>query len=250
MNTKYIGLIVSLLGPFALTACNSSDGSGALGQDQQVHNSTQIPGDGKSDTPITGNGSSVVGDSCAGKNDATHPCLALKYVVYKNSDGSPVMTQDEVISTVREVNSIWATCNISFQIDQYLAANPVDYALTFNTANDSELDQIRRAFQTDSTLLVATTGTWDRSGTLGNTGANAWTNMPGDGIYGVVLESPVGSFGNIVAHELGHYLNLDHVSDQSNVMNPIVYDTSTALNSGQCSTAMAAINYYWQSMRR
>ncbi len=248
MTTEKI-LLVSLLGSLALTACNSS-GGGALGQDQQVHSSNPVPGDGKSDTPITGGSSSVVGDSCAGKNDSAHPCMGLKYVVYKNTDGTPVMTQDDVISTVRAVNKVWSACNISFQVDQYLAANPVDYGLTFNTANDSELDSIRKAFQADGELLVATTGTWDRSGTLGNTGANAWTNMPGDGIYGVILESPVGTFGNIVAHELGHYLNLDHVSDQTDVMNPIVYDNSNQLTADQCSTAMAAINYYWQPMRR
>jgi hypothetical protein len=174
----------------------------------------------------------------------------LKYVVYVDSNGTPVVTQDQAISNLKSINQVWSKCSIAFQIDQFLASNPSDYQLTFNTANSSELDDIRSAYEESSTILVVTTGKWNRSGSLGSTGANAWTNMPGQTYLGSILEAPVGTYPNIIAHEIGHYLNLDHLNDQSNLMNPMIYDTSTQLTSSQCSEAQSAINYYWKKMMR
>ena len=51
---------------------------------------------------------------------------------------------------------------------------------------------------------------------------------------GAVLEAEVADNSNIVAHELGHYLNLDHVSDQTNLMNPVIYGYSKGLSENQC----------------
>jgi predicted Zn-dependent protease len=64
--------------------------------------------------------------------------------------------------------------------------------------------------------------------------ANAWTAMPGQTPSGAVLESRVADNANIIAHEVGHYLSLDHTSDQSNLMNPIIYDNSTTITEQQC----------------
>jgi hypothetical protein len=74
--------------------------------------------------------------------------------------------------------------------------------------------------------------------------------MPGDAPYGVVLEKPVDTYSNIVAHELGHYLNLAHAGDTGDLMNPIIYDNSTVLSEYQCSAARDAATTYWQSMMR
>jgi hypothetical protein len=177
-------------------------------------------------------------------------CLAVKYVVYDDSKGSAVVDDKAAIRNIDAINRIWSECNIGFQIDKYVAANPTQYKLAFNTANLSDLNSIRKTFQDSSTLLVVTTGSWNRSGTLGNTGANAWTNMPGEGVYGVVMESDVGTYSNIIAHELGHYLNLDHVNDESDLMNPIIYDGSTTLTQSQCNEARAAVSNYWTAMKR
>jgi hypothetical protein len=190
-----------------------------------------------------------LGVSCA-SSDADHLCLGLKYVVYADSSGNPIVSQDEILNNVTMMNLIWNQCNIGFQIDQLVTPDPARYGLNFSPTNYSELDSARSVFSTNSLLLVVTTGTWNRQGTLGNTGANAWTNMPGSDVMGVVLEQPVGAYPNIIAHELGHYLNLGHVSDTSNVMNPIIYSNSTQLNSSQCDSSRAAAKYWWINMIR
>ncbi|MGK5082624.1 matrixin family metalloprotease, partial [Bdellovibrionota bacterium FG-1] len=197
----------------------------------------------------TPTGAPIVGDSCQ-SSDPQHLCVALKYVPYLDGNGAPVVTSAQAIANVTAINKVWAQCNIGFQIDEFVPANPKDFGFSFQTANLSELDPIRTAFDDDHTLLVVTTGTWNRSGTLGNTGANAWTNMPGSGPYGAILEQPVGTNANIVAHELGHYLNLDHVSNLPQLMNPIIYDTSTQLTATECATARSAVTGYWKKMMR
>src|SRR2546423_719044 len=78
------------------------------------------------------------------------------------------------------------------------------------------------------------------------------TNMPGDGIYGAIMEASIVNYGNgvIYAHEFGHYLGLDHVGDTSDLMNAIVYTTSTKLTSGQCQAARDTASSYWSAMYR
>jgi hypothetical protein len=241
----------------ALTGCNgTADGTGTagnvLGTDPSssppasIPTNSQDPGPG---TPPSTPASNVIGASCQ-SSDSNHLCVALKYVVYTDSSSRPAVSQAEAIGNVSAISQEWSKCNIGFQIEEYDATDPGKAGLRFNTANDSDLDPIRSAYQGSDTFLVVTTGTWDRSGTLGNTGANAWTNMPGSGLYGAILESPVGTYPLIIAHELGHYMNLGHVSDQSDLMNPIIYDTSTKLTTSQCNAARSAVNYYWKAMKR
>ena len=191
----------------------------------------------------------TLGPACHGDNAQTF-CLGVKYVVYKDTAGKAVVNEAETLSNLATINKIWSQCKITFQIDTYLAANPTQYGLRFNTANNSELDDIRETFQDDNHLLLVTTGSWNRSGSLGSTGANAWANMPGDSILGVVMESDVGTYPNLIAHELGHYLNLDHAGDSTNLLSPIIYSTSTSLTTGQCNEAKAAIKGYWKAMLR
>lgn len=190
-----------------------------------------------------------LGASCV-TGDPDHLCFGLKYVVYVDSSGNSIISRDAIINDVTVVDLIWSQCNLGFQIDQLELADPNQFGLNFSPANDSELDQARSAFAASDLMLVITTGTWNRSGTLGSTGANAWTNMPGSYAMGVVMEQPVGGYPNIIAHELGHYLNLGHVSNSSNVMNPIIYSNSTGLSADQCASARAAAHYWWINMIR
>ena len=64
----------------------------------------------------------------------------------------------------------------------------------------------------------------------------------------LALEHPVDQSANLIAHELGHYLNLGHVSDTYAMMNPIIYARSVNLYASQCSTARSAARYYWRDM--
>ena len=65
-----------------------------------------------------------------------------------------------------------------------------------------------------------------------------------------MIERPVGTNGNLVAHELGHYLNLLHVSDSNALMNPIIYARSNRVYSSECETARSAALYFWSRMIR
>lgn len=231
------------------TPANALDPAQILGRDHVIGEPGPIPsGHDSSPDPVPGPKPSI-GESCH-SSDPKHVCLSIKYVVYRDATGAPVVDAGNAVSNVRAINQVWSQCNLGFQIDQYLAVRAVDYQLSYQTANMSELDEIRTTFEDSSSLLVVTTGPWDRSGTLGSTSANAWTSMPGSGPYGVVLERSVGTFANIIGHELGHYLNLLHVTDSTDLLNPIIYSNSTRLNQDQCNTARAAASFFWSKMYR
>jgi len=70
------------------------------------------------------------------------------------------------------------------------------------------------------------------------------------GPFGVVLEQSVATYGSIVAHELGHYLNLQHTSDAYNIMSPIIYTNSLTLTGDQCAEARATALSFWGNMLR
>jgi hypothetical protein len=242
-------LILALAG---LTACEAPSGGGSIVGQDQVDGTPQTipPGGGTNPDGNTdpGNGPTPqIGPSCHSA-DADRICLSLKYVAYRDGNGAPTVSQAQTLTNLTQINRIWSACDIAFEIGQYEAIDPSDYGLNYNTPTSAELSTIRRQLVGDDTLLVVTTGTW--AGTLGAGSANAWTSMPGGGPYGVVLEEPVGDFPNIVAHELGHYLNLDHYSSTTNVMNPQIGTASTGLTSAQCSAARSAAVYYWSAMQR
>lgn len=197
---------------------------------------------------------SVVGDSCQ-SGDSTHVCLALRYLAFNSSTGDPSVTEDEAITNVRGINTLWQQCDVGFEIAEYDAIDPTDYGIAYSIANYTDLETIRNDFNTINTLLVVTTGTWDRSGTLGISGgngsANAWTSLPGGAPYGAILEYPIYNDFYVIAHELGHYLNLVHVADTSDLMNPVIYSgTSTQLTAAQCQTARSTATSYWQQALR
>ncbi|MBC7692241.1 MAG: hypothetical protein H7222_10770 [Methylotenera sp.] len=235
-------LFSSLIFTFNLAGCNGN-GSSSL-EDIQGRDFTSGPR-GKIPPGVEPSH----GSGCD-KGDLNHICLGLRYVVYRDQSGQAVVSSEQASTVVQEINEIWKQCNLSFVLDEYAAINPPDYGLSYQTANLSELTTIRNRLNQGHSLLTVTTGTWNRSGTLGGTGANAWTAMPGGGPYGAVFERPVGTVSNLIAHELGHYLNLDHVNDSNDVMNPIIYGKSLALSESQCSNARSAALYFWAPMLR
>jgi hypothetical protein len=189
-----------------------------------------------------------IGSTCHSSN-ASKSCLALKTVQY-TQNGVAVSNASTALANLQVMNTIWAPCNISYMIEDFEQLDPSQYGLPFNPSNTTDMDSIRQAFQNTNQFLQVTTGTWNRSGTLGQNTANAWTAMPGGYPVGSVFEQPVAYFGNIYAHEVGHYLDLYHVPDTTDVMNATIYYSSTILTSDQCSTAQAAIQQYWSAMLR
>lgn len=190
------------------------------------------------------------GKTCV-SDDPDFLCLGVKYVLYVDSASQqPVISPNVVENNFSSINSIWKQCKIGFQVDELVLKNPESAGLPTDTADFSDLDRIRQAFNEDSTFLVVTTYKWKRDGNLGHTPANAWTKMPGSGLYGVIMEQKVGAFPNIIAHELGHYLNLYHASENTEVMNAIIYNNSKVITQDQCTTARAAVKKWWPSMVR
>jgi hypothetical protein len=157
--------------------------------------------------------------------------LSLKYVSYMREDGKPVLSKEQAVHVVKQVNGLYERCGIRFRLEEYVEAESSRYGLPFNVNSVSSMDSIRTPFASDRSLVVVNTGDWDQS-RMGS--ANAWTAMPGEHPLGAVLESVVADNANIAAHELGHYLGLDHVSDSLNLMNPIIYGNSIQLTESQC----------------
>ena len=191
----------------------------------------------------------ALGSSCV-SSDPSRICLGLKYVVYEDDKGVPVATASDALANLREINLLHGRCNIAFQIEQFEEVDPRQYDLAFNTANTSDLDAIREKFSDRSHLLIVTTGPWNRAGTLGATSANAWTAMPGSGPYGSILEAPVAKYSYIFAHELGHYLDLEHVDDANDLMNPVIYQKSRDLSRSQCDTERTLADGLWRDATR
>ena len=226
----------ALCGPLAaiaMSGCNATDGHS--GDPGYIPDSIQSVGG--------------IGTGC-GNGGPNQICLAVKSVVYQDPKGNPVVSSSAMKAAIQSVNSLWSQCEISFKLEEFIPVQPENYGLTYHLASMDEMSTIRNRFQDGSTLLTVTTGSWDRSGSIGQTSANAWTQLPGTAPYGSIFESSVGGNSNLIAHELGHYLNLLHVSDNAAVMNPIVYFSSRTIYTDECSLSRRAAKYFWAAMAR
>jgi hypothetical protein len=167
------------------------------------------------------------------------------------SDGSSsVMDQATAQDIVSRINSVWSQCGIGFRLEDYQAVEPKNVGLSETTENMSELPQIRGALQSPNQLVVVLTSRWGSAGDINDSGADAWTTLPGAPPYGAVIDQPVSRNANIIAHELGHYLSLLHIQNRSNLLSPIVGASSRGLSSGQCSQARATAVGTWAAMLR
>lgn len=212
------------------SAAASSNGSGS-GDSSAVQGST---------SPM------AVGATC----HSTNPddiCIGMKVVVFKDSRGNAVSDEATTLANLAGINKIWKQCGIAFQVEKYETVNPADMGLAFGGSSaEAETSATRKAYEDDNRFLVVTTGAW-------NVQKNAWTASPGAGPYGAVMEGSIASgYSEIYAHELGHYLNLDHTSQgaTANVMSATIAHSSVQLNASQCTEARATAKSFWSAMLR
>jgi hypothetical protein len=160
--------------------------------------------------------------------------LAAKFVEYTDpSTGNPVLSIEQASTLVDGINKIYSQCGIQIKLDQYQAVDPSTKNLPFSLSSMPDLDPIRKDFDDPHEIVIVNTGPWNHA-SIGS--ANAWTAMPGDQPAGAVVESTVATDAPVVAHELGHYLGLDHMKRASNAMNPIIYGDSTKFEVWQCES--------------
>ena len=211
----------------ALAACEGAGGSSAgLGRNPN------------------GAGKVVTGESCEGHASDQY-CIGVKYVVYKDSSGTAVSSAADAAENVRVTNGIWKQCGIAFQIEKYEEVNPADFDLPYGGPSaESQTQASRRAFAEEGSFLVVTTGAWGVT-------KNAWTNAPGVAPYGAIMEGGIAKgYGEIYAHELGHYLGLDHVSDPRNLLSPVIAPNSVNMTDDQCANSRAMAKDFWGKMLR
>jgi hypothetical protein len=159
---------------------------------------------------------------------------AVRVVGLQDSAGKTTLSQDSATKLLSDVSRSYsqAGCKIQFNLESFTAVNAKDKNLEYNTSDMGELDQYRSAFDDGKSMLVVDTGAWASS----MHPANAWTAMPGESKMGAIFEASVADFYQIVGHELGHYLGLDHVDDSTNMMNPVIDTFSTKITPEQCNT--------------
>lgn len=165
--------------------------------------------------------------------------VAVKYVAYRDSNGTVVADEQSVRDMVAVASSVWEQCNIGLELVKYEVVEPSAYGLSYNPGSYGEIDRARMQFQDDKHLLIMGTGTWGRSNNLGS--ANCYSSFPGDAAEGVICEKKSAASGMIMAHEIGHWFYLKHTGPGSNLMDPLIGASDDTLTDDQCERARRTI---------
>ena len=70
--------------------------------------------------------------------------------------GSSMRRPNAARENLKAVNALWARCELEFTLDEYDAVSPDSFGLRFSTRDLSELQDIRRAFDSQNELLLVT----------------------------------------------------------------------------------------------
>jgi hypothetical protein len=181
--------------------------------------------------------------------------IAVRYLSFTDSNGTAVVNQGEVQEAMDYASRIWAQCGIGFRLENFQEIQAESIGTRFNPANYSELDQMRINTQQDTDLIFIATGKWNRSGTLGSSGSNCFSSFPGDEAEGIVCEKSSAASPTMIAHEVGHWVDLRHTNSPStdgvddtnagnvgnNLMDHFVGPSNTEMTRGQCARARSAI---------
>ncbi len=203
---------------------------------------TAIPTLAPSPTPAPTTTPSAPTTACK-PNDPSQICIALKLVSYTDPSGKPTVDEFDSTGLVEKISEVWSPCHIAFQLERYEAIDPTKYGLSYGPASEKQLYSIRSEFAEAASMLVVVTGPWS-----GRT--IAWTQMPGAGPYGSVIEEQYGHNALTVGHELGHYQGLYHIKDYANLMNPYIGTDTAGLSASQCQIARETDLADWKEMLR
>jgi len=236
VNLKPLSILLAL-SALVFSGCesgNNGDGTSPT----QTEGSTLAPGANDPDPA-----------SPASPTPAPNPnrmTLAMKYVALRSSESEAAYpTQSQVESAVERINAIWAQCDIVFKLETYESPVASASGLAYMPANLSQLDTFRSEFGDGKSALFVKTGTWNRSGTLGNDGSNGFSTIPPAYPEGIVMETRVAESALLLAHEAGHLIGgLGHVGTATNLMNHYITTSTTKLTTGQCTTARNTIRNY------
>jgi hypothetical protein len=163
--------------------------------------------------------------------------LAVKFVPYVGGDGRPVLSESRARAMIEEVNRIYSRCDLRLRLELYHAVRPETAGLAFEARTMKDLNRIREPFDDPRFIVVITTGPW-RHESMGK--AHAWTMMPGEAPAGTVIDGGVAGNAALLAHEIGHYLNLEHEKVSGNLMNPLIFGDATLLSAQQCQELRAS----------
>jgi hypothetical protein len=189
-----------------------------------------------------------------------HTCLALQIdhlasspkVPGKKLHDLPHLMDAE--KTLKKVNRIWAPCRISFISEKQWVVDPAEYGLwPLKTGTIPDLQAIITALWDPRFLEVLVLGKILESD--GMTFAGFAVSSVGDYTEkdpgGVVIRDVHVNDGMILAHELGHLLNLQHTDRDDALMQPRHSSGSdTELSAAECETANARIHHRFKSAIR
>ncbi|MBU6153473.1 MAG: hypothetical protein KGP28_04145 [Bdellovibrionales bacterium] len=181
--------------------------------------------------------------SSCDSNDPEFQCLGLKIVSFENENGSAVLKESESLKLVAEMNQVWKTCKIGFQLEKYESLQPQSQGLPYSPDWKRDSDTIRARFDEESRFLVVAVGPWTNA-------TIAVAQMPGKGPFGVLVSEKYSKNALTVGHELGHYQGLYHLRNKKNLMNSFIGPFTSGLGSAQCSIARRTNVRYWQKMLR